>query len=567
MAQDIPADKTQQVFFVDDELIERLLRGDAPPVPAKPQRPAFSSSLAPAIALATEGKLDDSVQTLEGALHQTENARGENAAEIHNGLGHLRFEQQNWAEAERHYAKALEQDSRNAAAHYNLALCLERQAKFEAAVQEFETTLSIDPKRWQAQIGRGLCLLRLNRPDAALPCWEAALNDIPPAEKGRRQDDILFGKAAALQQLGRLEEAADLYNQLLPANPNAIDLLANLTTLSIARKDMARAQEMAERLVKIQPESRAALEGLAAAALSRGDYSAAAQHGSQLIKVAGGSYDVWFNLGVAYHKTGRLEQAANAYREALRLRPGAAEANANLGAALQERGDLTGAREAYRSALESSPELPGALWNLALAAEREGNAQEAEGLLERLMKVQPDWQDAAFRLGYLRLKRGEFGGAVDCFDACLKQRKDWQEALLNRGIATWRLEDREGAANAFRQALSANPKNPDSLRYLAAVAIEQGNSGEAREIIGRLESAGAPAPELQYNLGLLLQSTGDFRAAAECYRATLQHKPEFGDAMINLSNALKGAGQEDEARDVWSRAVAADPGLAARYSQ
>ena len=46
MAQDNPADKTQQVFFVDDDLIERLLRGDAAPIPPKPQRAAYSSSLA-----------------------------------------------------------------------------------------------------------------------------------------------------------------------------------------------------------------------------------------------------------------------------------------------------------------------------------------------------------------------------------------------------------------------------------------------------------------------------------------------------------------------------------------
>jgi tetratricopeptide (TPR) repeat protein len=565
MAHDNPADKAQQVFFVDDDLIERLLRGDPAPVPAKQQRPALSSSLAPAIELASAGKLDEAVQKLESALHHTENARGEKAAEIHNGLGHLRFEQQDWNRAERHYAKAVEQEPKNTAARYNLALCLERQEKFEAAAQAFEAALSIDPKRWQAQIGRGLCLLRLNRPDAALPCWEAALSNIPPAKNDQRKNDILFGKAVALHQLGRLEEASDIYNELLPASPNSIDLLANLTTLSIARKDTARAKEMAERLFKIRPESPVALEGLAAAALSRGDYGAAAQHCSQLLKVAGESFEVCFNLGVAYHKTGRLEQAANAYRDALRLRPGAAEANANLGAALQERGDVAGAREAYRGALEGSPDLPGALWNLAIAAEREGNAAEAEEHLEKLLAADQNWQDASFRLGYLRLKRGEFAGAVDCFEACLKQRKDWPEALLNLGVAFWKFEDLEGAVDAFRQVLAINPKNADALRYLAAVAIEQKNSSEAREIVGKLGSLGTPTPELQYNLGLLLQSTGDYGAAAECYRVTLQHKPEFSAAMINLGHALKANGQDEEARIAWSQAAAADPALAAKY--
>src|SRR5689334_18677055 len=127
MAQEVPQDKNQ-VFFIDDDLIERLLRGDAAPVPPKPQRPASASSLAPAVELASAGKLDEAVRELEGALE-----RGENAGEVHGGLGHLRFEQRNWSEAERHYAKVAEQDPRHPAAHYNLALCLERQSKFEEA--------------------------------------------------------------------------------------------------------------------------------------------------------------------------------------------------------------------------------------------------------------------------------------------------------------------------------------------------------------------------------------------------------------------------------------------------
>jgi tetratricopeptide (TPR) repeat protein len=176
----------------------------------------------------------------------------------------------------------------------------------------------------------------------------------------------------------------------------------------------------------------------------------------------------------------------------------------------------------------------------------------------------PVWQDASFRLGYLRLKRGEFAGAVDSFEACLKQRTDWPEALLNLGVASWKFGDLDGAASAFRQVLSINAKHPDALRYLAAVAIEQKNSSEAREMIGKL---GSPSPELQYNLGLLLQSTGDHGAAAACYRVTLQYKPDFSGAMINLGHALKAAGQDEEARNTWSQAAAADPDLAAKHFQ
>jgi tetratricopeptide (TPR) repeat protein len=549
-----------EVFFIDDDLIERLLRGDAAPASSKQKRPAASSGLATAVAFATEGKLDEAVRELEAALQ-----RGENPSEVQSGLGHLRFEQQKWSEAQGHYAKVAEQEPKHQTAHYNLGLCLERRSKFEDAAKEFEAALAIDPKRWQAQVGRGLCLLRLNRPEAALPCWDAAQSELRASKKPQRQDDILFGKAVTLHQLGRLDEAAELYQKLLQLNPNSIDLLSNMTALAGTRKEEARAKEMAERLLKIQPDSRVALECLASVTLSRGDFSAAAQVCSHLVKAAPDSYEGWFNLGVAYQKTGRLEQAANSYREALRLRPQAAEANANLGAVLQERGDMKGARAAYQQALEVSAELPGVLWNLVLAAERDGNAGETEKLLERLLAAEPDRHDATFRLGYLQLQRGEYAGAVDSFEACLKKRKDWLEARLNLGLACWKFGDLEAAAATFRVVLGMNPKQTDALRSLAAVAIEQKNAAEARETVKKLDSLGAATPELTYNLGLLLQSAGDHNAAAECYRTTLQHKPQFSGALINLGHALRAVGKDDQAKELWSQAVAADPELAARY--
>ena len=47
-----------EVFFIDDDLIERLLRGDAAPASPKQKRAVAASGLAAAVALATDGKLD-----------------------------------------------------------------------------------------------------------------------------------------------------------------------------------------------------------------------------------------------------------------------------------------------------------------------------------------------------------------------------------------------------------------------------------------------------------------------------------------------------------------------------
>src|SRR5579862_7613397 len=147
------ADNTEQnVFVVDDDLIERLLRGDAPEDPSKKKRQVESSALAAAIKLASDGKLDEAVKELERAA-----SKGESPNEIHGALGHLKFEQQKWSEAAEWYRKVTTAEPKHRTAHYNLALCLERQGKFADAAAGFEYALSVDPKRWQAQVARGLC--------------------------------------------------------------------------------------------------------------------------------------------------------------------------------------------------------------------------------------------------------------------------------------------------------------------------------------------------------------------------------------------------------------------------
>jgi len=575
------ADSNQQnVFFVDDDLIEKLMRGDAPAAASKPKRPADSDALGKAIEFATAGRLDDAIRELEGAIR-----RGESSADLFSSLAHLYFEKKSWELAAASYRKVIGRESAHRTAHYNLGLCLERLGHLEEAVREFETAATIDAGSWQPQLGRGFCLLRLGKPEASLSCFDAALEISARQEKNINQDRILTGKAAALQQTGRMDEAADLYKKLLPAHPNSPGLLSNFIAVSMARKDDGRVKELAERLLKVQPQALQALQGLAAVAIARGDYSSAVQYCSQLVKAAPDSYIGWFNLGIAYQKTGRGEQAANAYKEAVRIRPEAVEASANLGAVLQERGDLPAARRAYEHVLAASPDLPGALWNLALVAEREEHADEAESLYGRLVATHPDWEDAGFRLGYLQLNKGKYAEAVGSLETCLKKRADWPEALLNLGLAYWKFGDLGTAAETYQKVLllesanadpsrvglshvdasNADASHMDALRALTAIAIERNNFAEAHELHRKFAAIGGRSAELAYNLGLLMQSSGDPAGAIECYRMAVESKPDFAEALLNLGHALKASGQEQEAKLTWSKAVEAAPELAAKY--
>ena len=69
----------QAVFFVDGDLVERLMRGDSATGPGKGKRPAASPTLAQAVTLASEGHVDDAIRALEGAAARVFTARMESA--------------------------------------------------------------------------------------------------------------------------------------------------------------------------------------------------------------------------------------------------------------------------------------------------------------------------------------------------------------------------------------------------------------------------------------------------------------------------------------------------------
>ncbi|MEO7143323.1 MAG: tetratricopeptide repeat protein, partial [Bryobacteraceae bacterium] len=117
----------------------------------------------------------------------------------------------------------------------------------------------------------------------------------------------------------------------------------------------------------------------------------------------------------------------------------------------------------------------------------------------------------------------------------------------------------------FEKALALQPKSVDALRAAAMLAVEQKDAAVALDCQSRLAGLGALAPELSFNVGLLLQDKSQHEAAARCYRQAIDQNPHFAEALLNLGHALKALGQESEARAFWAKAVAERPELAGQY--
>lgn len=310
-----------------------------PAVSTSEPEPAPVDVLERAAALEAEGRFRDALSQLKKAL-----ASGDHRSELYGAAGHLQAQQGFFDEAAESFRLLLELEPSNRVA-LDQAICLAKAGRWNEAAETFEdfaTAPDEDETSDTACFGLGVCQIALHNPEAALESFRAGLHSARFGESCR------IGAGVALQLLGRNEEAAEVYRQVLQRNPTSTEVVANLSLIEAGQPDTRLLTE----LLESQPDLREALEGLASVALSVGDYRQAARYCQKLTEVAP-SYEAWFNLGVAWEEVGRREDASRAYSTAVKFRPDCEEALVNLGVLYYESGDIPAAQKAFERALNN----------------------------------------------------------------------------------------------------------------------------------------------------------------------------------------------------------------------
>ncbi len=217
------------------------------------------------------------------------------------------------------------------------------------------------------------------------------------------------------QSEGRLQQAAELYQKVLGAEPNNSDALNLLGTLALqaGRNDMAA--NLLEKAIATRPE-------------------VAVYHN---------------NLGNALRGLGRLDEAGENYRRALSLKPDYARAHNNLGVCLKELGRMDEALACFRQAVALEPAFADAWGNLGNALRDMGKLAEAATHLEQDIALRPHYAEAHFRLAGCRLAQGdlrrgweEYGWRFRKEEMPIAKRAfsfpEWQgESLAGKSLLIW----------------------------------------------------------------------------------------------------------------------------------
>jgi tetratricopeptide (TPR) repeat protein len=115
------------------------------------------------------------------------------------------------------------------------------------------------------------------------------------------------------------------------------------------------------------------------------------------------------------------------------------------------------------------------------------------------------------------------------------------------------------AAQSYQQVLAQEPKNIQALHLLGVLRHQQGDQGQAIELMGRAVALRPNAFAIHANLAEAYRAKGEFERAAGCCRTALRLNPNYPEALCNLGAALQALGRQEEAIEHFQRALEIQP--------
>ena len=245
-----------------------------------------------------------------------------------------------------------------------------------------------------------------------------------------------FSQAVAHHQAGQLQQAAELYQQVLAGQPRHAD---SLHLLGLIAYKTGRLEEAAGLITDaIQQDSTKApyCFNLGVVLQKQGKPEEAADAYRRAVRLHPSYVEALSNLGNARLEQGKLAQAAAAYQQALRLNPNSAEAHNNLGVALKEQGQFAQAVASYQRALQLNPQHVEAQNNLGVALRDQGRLEDAVASFTQTLALRPGYVKAHYDRAFAYLWQGKLDRAVEDLRASAetKQNHGWpvQESTVSK---------------------------------------------------------------------------------------------------------------------------------------
>jgi putative PEP-CTERM system TPR-repeat lipoprotein len=399
-----------------------------------------------------------------------------------------------FAEANIALKNALQEDPESAEGHWLLArlnLMLGQSENAQKALTRART-LGLSERKaipTQARIvvltGRGEELLEL------------PVNDLDPEGKAT----VLTFQGLVKMSTDGPQEATELVDQALLADPESIDALVTRARLYALNKQADKALELVRKVQTLDPSHTAG----------------------------------WSLEGDIHVTQAKLEDAITAYRQAVETAPRQIPERLKLALVLVESGEFADARKEIDAAIEINPEHPGANFGLGVVLLRD---QKMEAAAKAFDKAAP----AAHIYPLLPLYAATAYYSIGDLDQAEQYANQFYSTspYHNGGrhlLATIKVRraDYPTAESLIRPVVEANPENLPAMNLLAQTLLAQGKTEEAIDLLEKAAALDPESSDAQLRLGAGLLASGDSGAGVEVLESVLDSDPDSEPASILMA--------------------------------
>ncbi len=293
------------------------------------------------------------------------------------------------------------------------------------------------------------------------------------------------------------------------------------------------------------------------------------------------SVEARINLGSALRRKREYGQAEETYREAIRLREAAGQPEdarlwADLGSVLREQRKTGEAAEAYRRSIAINTDNAASQAALGELELERRNYAAAITALKRARELDPKQEAVLINLGNAYQRTGRRAEAAEAFDAAAAlaaagttpDPASIAVARFNQGVQLAQVKRFSEAADAYKQALAADPNLFGAHLNLGFIRFNQGRAAEAvanfRNAVRVAEADVAANPQSPLraqlplafrNLAAAASRAGDKAGAATAWRRAARLDPKDYESRALLAGYLLGRGQSAEAIRLYQAAA------------
>ena len=260
---------------------------------------------------------------------------------------------------------------------------------------------------------------------------------------------------------------------------------------------------------------------------------------------------------------GKAAEAEAAWRTLLLMHPNDSEAFAHLGLLEAHQEHYKEAVSFYRKALTLNPAMPGLRLNLGLSLFKGGELKAAIHTFEPLLKREPRSSPETLRIttliGLAHYGLGEYAAAIPSLkEATTSDPQNLPFRLALAHSCLWS-KQYQCVLDVYHEIVTLNAESAEADMLAGEALDEMKDKAGAAQQFRAAVKADPKEPNVHFGLGYLLWGLLQFDEAAKEFNAELANNPDHAQALTYLADSEMQLSHPEAASPLIEKAIRMDP--------